>query len=837
MLAQARLAGDREAESAALHALGFARLELGDPRAMRTLRAAVRVAEQHGLHRRAALARRPLAAVLAYSGAIAAARRELDAAAEALDGLELARLEVSRLAVLGIAGVAPPSLESTGPALRTLRRSGDTLWEARLLKNRGVQRAERGDPGGERDLERARNLYARLGADEAAQGAEAELCRIALLRGDLPGCLARLDALVEKTRQPLARAALEVVRAQALLAAGLEREARAALEAGRRLWERAGADEPETRLELVRLTLRTGDAAAAEALGRRACRSFALTRRPVYRARAVGLTLAAAIAAGTVRAPALRPARAAAEALARAGWRREALRVRLLVARAAIELGRLRVAREELASCAALRRGGEAADRISRHYVEARIRLCDGDRAGALRSLRAGLDLLDRHRATLGAIELQASASALGVELAQLGLELAVERRDPLAVLAWAERLRASALRLPPVLPARDREARTRETELRAVGLLIRRGAAGGRPQRAAIARRSRLEDEIRRRSRHASGSTRRPAGRTAALELVRSPGARAFVELVEHEGRLLAVACSERRRTLLELGETAAIVEELDWLRFALGRLARAAAGESRPRSAVEASAERLDALLARPILAETGARPIVVVPIGPLHCLPWPLLPSLKALPVVVAPSLGAWHALGARTSSRRGGRRVLIAGPRLRHARSEVRSIAGVLPEATVLAGREATAARVLQELDGAALAHVACHGRFRADSPLFSSLELADGPLNAYELQRLRRPPGLVVLSACDLALSTSQPGDELLGLATALLALGTRTVVASVVPVPDAAARRLTLAFHRNLAAGDGPAEALAQAQAAQISRNPAVGGFLCLGRG
>ena len=95
-----------------------------------------------------------------------------------------------------------------------------------------------------------------------------------------------------------------------------------------------------------------------------------------------------------------------------------------------------------------------------------------------------------------------------------------------------------------------------------------------------------------------------------------------------------------------------------------------------------------------------------------------------------------------------------------------------------------------------------------------------------------MQGLRRAPELVVLSACDLALSDRQPGDELLGLAAALLGMGTRTIVASVVPIPDAAAKRTMLAFHRNLAGGDAPATALAKAQA-----RAAVPGFVCLGAG
>src|SRR5207249_5671123 len=126
----------------------------------------------------------------------------------------------------------------------------------------------------------------------------------------------------------------------------------------------------------------------------------------------------------------------------------------------------------------------------------------------------------------------------------------------------------------------------------------------------------------------------------------------------------------------------------------------------------------------------------------------------PSLRGRPLVVAPSLATWCDLAARLRSQRR-KTALVAGPRLRHAAREVRELGALRPGATALDGKAATAEATLAALDGAAIAHLACHGRFRADSPLFSSLELADGRLNVYELQRLRRAPELVVLSACDL----------------------------------------------------------------------------------
>jgi CHAT domain-containing protein len=280
-------------------------------------------------------------------------------------------------------------------------------------------------------------------------------------------------------------------------------------------------------------------------------------------------------------------------------------------------------------------------------------------------------------------------------------------------------------------------------------------------------------------------------------------------------------------------------VTEQLDWLRFALSRLARLPRGavqRTALRDGARASARALELALLAPLAEALGERELVIVPTGSLHALPWAMLPALRGRALAVAPSAGSWVTLGS-AGTRRRGRAVLAAGPGLRHASAELRAIAPLHPRAVTLRGASATVPAVLRALDGASVAHLACHGRFRADSPLFSSLELADGPLNVYELQRLRRAPELIVLSACDLALSDRRPGDELLGFAAALLEMGTRAVIASGVAVPDAAVVRLMIRLHELLADGRSPATALAIAQRDLASRTIELGGFVCLGRG
>jgi CHAT domain-containing protein len=94
---------------------------------------------------------------------------------------------------------------------------------------------------------------------------------------------------------------------------------------------------------------------------------------------------------------------------------------------------------------------------------------------------------------------------------------------------------------------------------------------------------------------------------------------------------------------------------------------------------------------------------------------------------------------------------------------------------------------------------------------------------------------------VVLAACESGRDVVLAGDEMLGLSAAFLSRRTRTVVASVVPVPDAETGQLMVAFHQRLATGTSAAAALS---AAQQSVDPddaaavaAAAGFVCIGAG
>jgi CHAT domain-containing protein len=222
--------------------------------------------------------------------------------------------------------------------------------------------------------------------------------------------------------------------------------------------------------------------------------------------------------------------------------------------------------------------------------------------------------------------------------------------------------------------------------------------------------------------------------------------------------------------------------------------------------------------------------------VPTGELVAAPWGVLPGCTGRPVTVAPSATTW--LAARLRARAGpddgadGSAVLVAGPGLDRAEAEVHTIAELYPHPTVLTGPEATLPATARYIEGAALAHLAAHGHHQQENPLFSSLDLADGPLMGYDVHRLDSPPVLVVLASCDLGLADVRPGDETVGMTTALLGAGTSTVVAAVTRVADESALTLMTRFHQARRGGRAPAAALADAAATEP-----LSGFVCFGAG
>jgi hypothetical protein len=467
----------------------------------------------------------------------------------------------------------------------------------------------------------------------------------------------------------------------------------------------------------------------------------------------------------------------------------------LLAARAAADVGRDDTV-GLLAAAARYRRHPSGLVRATAWLAEA----LDRDRRGEVRALlhacRRGLDALDDHRATLGSTELRALASMRGDELARLALAHAAHAR-PRALLWWSERWRATALTQPALRPPDDDLLAGLLAALRANDRRLAEARDANEPSAVLERDRSRLEKTIQHRRRLVGASAEAAAAR-AGLDvgrLVDAVGDGSFVELVEIDGRLRSVVVASGRVRAYAVGSAPDARAAVDAARFVLRQAAR-----GRPVSLADIGLRLQHALLG-PSVAALRPGPVVVSPTAALHATPWGLLPALTEAPVSVVPTASTW--LRARDQQGTPGR-VLVTGPGLATGGAEVPRVAAEHPDAVVLADGSATVERCLHAMDGAGLVHVAAHGRFRADNPMFSALEMADGPLTVHDLEQLGRAPHRIVLSACDSGVMVPVGAGELLGLASALMSMGTAGILASVAPVNDEATVELMVQVHRGL---------------------------------
>ncbi|MFN8223311.1 MAG: CHAT domain-containing protein [Gaiellales bacterium] len=777
-----------------------------------------------------------LAGALAQQGHIDRAIQEVEEATTELDPDGKARAEVFRLGLLYYSERPYTERKRSAAAIARFRTRAEPLWEARLHYNRGLLRTARGDVRGSlTDLGRARDLYREVGADTAAVDAELAIADALGDTGDIPGALRALDA-VEGDLPTTTLVDLELFRAKVLTQAMLLDDALSAVDRALAGMRDARSDRARRAiLTRARILMLRGDHSSAARESRRVAGAFDRRGQEVAAARARVIALSAALNAGSWRRDDVVTA-AADAALFTPDWPAEAFRAYVVLCAAAIRDRAIDQARHHLGEAMAVMSQPPLEERLYAMELAAEIKLLEGSprRAAALAS--EGLRLLDRYRLTLGSVELRARASARGRALATLGLRLALAKGSARTLLGWTERLRANALLIRPER-AVDAETTAAQNELRRIERALEDPL--GAPEAARLRRRrAALEKRINQRSRSLPGTERAANRRTSVPELLHALEGRALVELVTIDGLLHALVARNRRVSHIPLGRLDTISNQLGWLRFGLRQLARSDLSRARRAAAavgVTRDIELLDAELLQPLIALLGDADLVLVPSAVLAAIPWSVLPSLDGRAVSVVPSATLWHRLGEDRS--RPGRGVaVIAGPGLRHARREVASIATIYGDATVVTGRRATVDEALAAVGGVRLAHLATHGRFRSDSPLFSSFELADGSLSAHELCALEHPPEILVLSACDLALSDAHPGDELLGLATTLLGLGTRTIIASVAPVSDRTTPRLMRTLHQELARGTSPARALAIAQSRHRD-DPSAGSFVCMGRG
>jgi CHAT domain-containing protein len=310
-----------------------------------------------------------------------------------------------------------------------------------------------------------------------------------------------------------------------------------------------------------------------------------------------------------------------------------------------------------------------------------------------------------------------------------------------------------------------------------------------------------------------------------------------ALVEYFVLDQELLAfIVTDERVEIVRGLAREEQVEVALEQFRFQIGALRHGAVRLSGHLDQLALRARHylgmLYSLLLAPIEPRLGARRMIVVPHRALHYVPFHALYDgtaylIERREVGYAPSASILHSCHARAQPRLDHALLLgLADEQTPHVWDELAAVAGLFPAATLLLDDRATQAALRARVASADVLHLACHGQFRPDNPLFSSLRLADGWLTVRDAYSLELNCGLVVLSACETGASAVAPGDELIGLARGFFSAGAPSLLVSFWMVDDESTVALMTSFYTRLRAGDRPAAALRHAQLELLSEHP-----------
>lgn len=346
-----------------------------------------------------------------------------------------------------------------------------------------------------------------------------------------------------------------------------------------------------------------------------------------------------------------------------------------------------------------------------------------------------------------------------------------------------------------------------------------------------------RLTCEIKRRQLGASTAKERPNLRLLELQKILQPGAVLLEYHHTRRGLMAFVVEGPRAEVVCNLGSLEQVQRHVEQLEFFLSRVAQGGIllevyGEETLKRLVDEQLQALYHLLIEPLPLRFFGQPLVVVPHGLLHAVPFAALFDgerylLDRAEVSFTPSAAVYALCRKRQRLEAGS--LVAFGVSLEHIPQtieEVEQISRIVQNAHTFVGERATLENFFTAAPQAGVLHIATHGAFRPDNPMFSGLRLADGWLAARDLYSLRLKAELVVLSACETGLAKQVGGDELVGLARGFLCAGATSLITSLWPVRDDATAQFMVTLYTHLRAGKPIATALREAQLATRTAFP-----------
>jgi CHAT domain-containing protein len=218
----------------------------------------------------------------------------------------------------------------------------------------------------------------------------------------------------------------------------------------------------------------------------------------------------------------------------------------------------------------------------------------------------------------------------------------------------------------------------------------------------------------------------------------------------------------------------------------------------------------QELHQQLISPLQDKLRARSLVVVPHQLLHYVPFDALYDgsrylIDSYDVARAPSVSVLKVCREKTIQNTEQDLVLAVPDEMTPSiNEEVQALRELLPKGLFFVGSEAREDKLRRYGQTAGKLHIAAHGIFRSDNPMFSSLKLGDTWLNLFDIFNLQLGAELTVLSACETGMSAVWEGDELLGLARGFLYAGTPSLLVSLWTVNDRSTAKLMRRFYEGL---------------------------------
>lgn len=299
------------------------------------------------------------------------------------------------------------------------------------------------------------------------------------------------------------------------------------------------------------------------------------------------------------------------------------------------------------------------------------------------------------------------------------------------------------------------------------------------------------------------------------------------LVEYFSAGDQLVAVVVTREEIQILRVTVLSRITHFLQLLRFQLSKFRMGSEYVRRFEEpllrATQSHLESLYSELVAPLRPFLKGKHVIIVPHGPLHFLPFHALKSgeeylCDSFTVSYAPSATVFSLCQEKSASLNRSSLVFgIADERAPLIQDEVKSVAALLPESSLYMGDQATSSLLREKGLQTGLLHIATHGTYRQDNPMFSGIRLGDAYLNLYDLYQMRLNARLVTLSGCATGMNFVAAGDELLGLQRGLFCAGAATLLLSLWDVHDQSTSQLMQHFYREFIQTGQTASALQHA--------------------